>query len=186
MTIKFCIDPGHGCNTAVGGRGRCDPGAIGFNDIRECDLNLSFSFKLKHYLLEAGADVIMTREDDRFITLKDRCVIANNNRSNYFISVHHNASANQAARGSESLVYDLMRVPVINKTIAKTLPKATGFLTRGVKERKNLYVLRRTIMPAILLEIGFISNPREAIMCQNKAFQDKVAKELVESIKKYL
>lgn len=186
MSIKFCIDPGHGCNSATNGEGRCDTGAIGYGGIRECDLNLSLSLKLKYYLEDAGADVIMTRIDDRYVSLKDRCLIANNNRANYFLSIHHNAAANPSARGSEALVYDLMRIPPINKTLAKELPKATKFLTRGIIERKNLYVLRRTTMPALLLEIGFISNPKEAMICKNSAFQDNVAKHLVNSIRKYL
>lgn len=186
MSIKFCIDPGHGCNSATGGTGKCDPGAIGYNGIRECDLNLSLSLKLKYYFEKAGAKIIMTREDDRFVSLKERCLIANNNKVNYFLSIHHNAAANPSARGSEALVYDLMRVPPINKTLAKALPKATKFLSRGIIERKNLYVLRKTIMPALLLEVGFISNPKEATICKNDMFQDHVAEYLVDSIKKYL
>ncbi len=184
MAIKFCIDPGHGCDQTE--NGRKDPGAIGYNGIRECDLNLSFSLKLKKYLEEANATVIMTRTEDKYVSLKERCLIANSNRVDYFISIHHNAAVNPSARGSESLVYDVLRIPPIHKTLAKALPKATGFLPRGIIERKNLYVLRRTMMPAILLEIGFISNPREAVLCQNTQFQDKVAKYLVDSIKKYL
>jgi N-acetylmuramoyl-L-alanine amidase len=88
------LDPGHGGK---------DPGALGKNGTREKDINLVVAFKLKHLLEnELGVRVLMTRSDDRFVSLADRTRFANENDADLFISLHTNASKSRAARGLET------------------------------------------------------------------------------------
>ena len=80
-----------------------------------------------------------------------------------FLSLHTNAAENPAAGGSEALVYAAASPAYrIAETLLGTLTEATGFRNRGVKLRPGLFVLARTPMPAVLLELGFITNPYEA------------------------
>lgn len=91
---RVILDPGHG--------GR-DPGAVGKNGTREKDINLSVALKLKKFLeQELGLTVLMTRSDDRFVSLSDRTRFANDNRADVFISIHTNASQSRSARGLET------------------------------------------------------------------------------------
>lgn len=182
--MLFCIDPGHGGK---------DPGAVGRFVIdgnqrvfRESDANLSFALLLGETLKNKGADIIYTRTDDSYVSLRDRTYTANRARAKYFISVHHNASNNPSARGTESLVYSKTRIPPVLKLMANHLPKATKFLNRGIIERKNIYVLRRTRMSAILFEVGFMSNVREVLAFTDEHFQRQVVNSIVNPIVKYL
>ena len=80
-----------------------------------------------------------------------------------FLSIHTNAAASALVGGSEALVYSLTTPAYrIAEVLLKDLTEAVGFRNRGVKLRPGLYVLRRTPMPAVVLELGFITNPREA------------------------
>lgn len=102
-------------------------------------------------------------------SLSTRTNQANAWGADFFISIHTNASLDTSANGSESLVY---RIPSTAADIARSiqteLTSLTGLRNRGVVARPGLWVLRKTTMPAVLSEIGFLSNPREAaLMNQN-------------------
>ena len=101
-------------------------------------------------------------------SLRARVNDANSWGADYFISIHTNASVSPNARGTEVLVY---RSPSVATNLAEDVLEgvvnASGFPNRGVKQRPGLYVLRNTSMPAILVELGFISNPQEANLMAN-------------------
>ena len=100
LTNKIIIvDPGHGGS---------DPGAVAGN-IKEKDLNLQVAKILTDMLKEAGANVYMTRKDDRYVGLYTRAAIANNLNADLFISIHHNASSNSAAKGVMTLFIHHLR-----------------------------------------------------------------------------
>jgi len=83
--------------------------------------------------------------------------------ADYFISLHTNASELAAATGSEAFVYALgTRAADLAEAMLAGLQESTGLATRGVFARPSLYVLKRTAMPAVLLELGFITNARDA------------------------
>ncbi len=85
-----------------------------------------------------------------------------------FVSLHTNASENESATGSEVLVYRLGSTAAdIAEVVVRNLSRVTGLPNRGVIARPGLYVLRRTTMPAILVELGFITNPRDASLMEN-------------------
>ena len=89
---------------------------------------------------------------------------ANSWGADYFISIHTNASSQKTANGTEVLVYrEPSRAANLAEDILRRVTEITGLNSRGVKERPGLYVLRKTKMPAVLVELGFITNPSDAI-----------------------
>lgn len=169
MPIKIFVDQGHNPRNP-------NAGAEG-NGLREQDITYAVGVALAD-LLEADPnfEVLLSRNSPEEIlgtttaeSLAARVNAANNYGADAFISIHVNASDITQATGSEAYVYsrDSSAVPLA-EDILENLTEATGYPDRGVFPRPTLYVLRRTAMPALLLEIGFISNPGEAeFMSQN-------------------
>ncbi len=166
------------------GHGDHDSGAVGAGGKLEKDLNLSLILKVEQLLKkESGVDVILTRNDDTFVTLTDRAKIANDLGADVFISIHANSAA-ASASGTETYYYK-KQDKALASIIHKHLVSATGFKDRKVKEG-SLSVLRNTKMPAALLEIGFLSNKAEEAAMFKEDFQNKVAQGIVDGIKEYL
>lgn len=157
---RFVVDPGHG---------GWDSGAVGPTGLREKDANLRVATSLRNCLVEyGGAQVRMTRTDDRYLTLAERSQIANNWGAERFISVHHNGSENRAINGTEVYSHtngSWASADMRNKVHAR-LVKMTGLRNLGAKTA-NFAVLRRTNMPAILTEASFITNPYEEARLKN-------------------
>ena len=151
-----CIDPGH--TQAKDTKG--DPGAVNgsyWESVAALDIALSMGEMFKG----AGCKVVYTRmRGAPELTLKRRCEIANKANADVFISIHLNSAENKLATGVETLRYGecSSRTRELAETVQRHLVDATGFKDRGVKIRNNLYVLKHTKMPAILVETGFISN----------------------------
>jgi len=152
--MRIILDPGHG--------GR-DPGAI-FNGKKEKDITLAVAKKI--YWMMADSEVYLTRTDDRFVFLKDRCKFANDLHADYFLSIHCNADSDidgigmPEAKGEELWIYNNS---IKGLKYAEKLKKYIDMIFidepfRGIKKTKNLYVLKYTIAPAGLVEIGFIDN----------------------------
>ena len=168
MAIKIYIDQGHNPNPP-------NTGAEG-NGVREQDISYEVGSSLAR-LLEQNPDfqVRLSRPTrttqlgtSNASSLRARVDDANSWGADYFISIHTNASVSPSATGTEVLVY---RSPSTASNLANDVLQgvvdASGFPNRGVKQRPGLYVLRKTNMPAILVELGFISNPQEAALMSN-------------------
>jgi N-acetylmuramoyl-L-alanine amidase len=172
MAIRIFIDQGHNPQNP-------NAGAEG-NGIREQDVTYAVGRELARLLTSNGNyEVMLSRNDPNEVlgssggeSLGARVRAANEFGADYFISIHTNASEIPSAAGSEAFVYnkDSAAVPLA-ESILDSLEYATGFPRRGVYSRPTLYVLRRTKMPALLVEIGFITNPAEAYLMQTNPGQ---------------
>ncbi len=163
MATKIYIDQGHNPNPP-------NTGAEG-NGYREQDITYAVGQSLATLLRNDGNfEVLLSRPTpttqlgtSNASSLRQRVNEANNWGADYFISIHTNASVSSDARGTEVLVYSSpSRSASLAEDVLEEITEITGFPSRGVKLRPGLYVLRRTNMPAILVELGFISNPYEA------------------------
>lgn len=148
MAATIVIDPGHGGS---------DPGAV-YNGRQEKDDNLRLALAVGRLLEQRGYNVVYTRTEDVFDTPGEKARIANRAGGDYFISFHRNSSpyANTYS-GVETLVFADEGVKgELARSVNEELEKV-GFNNLGVKERTNLTVLKRTQMPAILIEAGFLN-----------------------------
>lgn len=177
MAMKICIDPGHGGK---------DPGAVGPTGIKEKDVALAVALKVAEKLKKAGVNVCMTRNNDTFLELKDRCKIANNFGADYFVSIHCNSATNSSANGTETYCYQLGgKGEALAKAIQEELISTCGRNNRGVKTA-NYYVIKYTSMPAALTELAFISNPTEEKLLASSDFQEKCAAAIANAIARQL
>lgn len=183
--MKICIDPGHGGK---------DPGAVGKKGTKEKDVTLAISKKLK-YVLEDGinAKVVLTRSSDVLpwgdkgvlADLQARCNIANNNNVNIFLSIHCNSSTNINAKGAETYYYKESRYGFrLAFEIQKSIVDLLNLTNRGIKYA-NFYVLKRTKMPAALIECGFISNPAEELLLIDNNFQTQLAMAIADGVSNF-
>ena len=159
MAVKIYIDQGHNpTNPNAGAEG---------NGFREQDLVYRIGILTAQYLRAAGLDVRLSRPTaetqlgtSNASSLAARVNDANAWGADYFISLHANASEITSASGSEAFVYSLgTTARALAETILVQLNNSTGLQNRGVSARPTLYVLRRTAMPATLVELVFITNP---------------------------
>ena len=151
MSKKIVIDPGHGGD---------DNGAA-WGHAEEDDINLSVSYLLRCELEKRRYDVILTRENDRFVHLGARTYLANEIKADLFVSIHCDAFHNITASGMSVHVHPERSdttVGIAGNIIANMAERFSDHRTRGVKE-SNFYVLRETKMPAVLVECEFLSNP---------------------------
>ncbi len=149
---RVIIDAGHGGE---------EPGAM-FNGRREKDDALRLALAIGQILENNGVDVVYTRTTDVFDTPLEKAQIANRSGADYFVSIHRNAMpVPGTGSGATVLVYENAGVPaMLAENIQRNLVQ-TGFNDLGIQERPGLIVLRRTQMPAVLVEAGFIDNPED-------------------------
>ena len=172
--MKWYLDFGHGGK---------DSGAVGTYNTKESDVVLKIGMIIKENLEKHNQQVITTRQDDKYYSLDYRSKKANENKCDYFVSIHMNAATNKLAKGCEVWVYDeKSKVYTLSKNICTNLSKAINTLNRGVKVSKKFSVLRKTKMPALLIEIDFISN--SSVEASLKS--DKYIKDISDSISKSL
>lgn len=167
------------------GHGGSAPGSISITGKKEKAFTLAITQKVEKLLKkEKNIDVIMTRSDDSTVSLNDRAKMANNVKADVFVSIHGNSTTTSSPSGTETL-YTRDTSKKLAQTIHKHLIKATGLKDRDVKPA-NLHVTRETKMPAVLLEIGFLSNKSDESQMFNEDFQNRVAQGIVSGIKEYL
>lgn len=179
------LDPGHGGS---------DPGAIGASGLKEKQITLEISMRVKELLEKEGAKVYMTRTTDKDVyapnasdraELQARVNVAEKHNSDLFLSLHINSSVNKSVGGFSSYYYPKTDNDLkIAKTIQDKFAKNFGVDNLGVRQA-NFYVVKRCSMPATLLEMCFISNPKEEKLMKSKWFQKKTARLIVEGVKNY-
>jgi len=213
------IDPGHGGD---------DTGAQGPSGLAEKDVTLDVAKRLKARIeSEMDAQVILTRDADRTMTLDDRTAIANHNRADLFVSIHANASRRGNARGAETyflsyqatddesravaaienntlgleegvqkngnlemILWDLAQSAflkessVLAEMVQENLNDALDIANRGIKQAP-FRVLMGATMPAILIEVAFITSPEEEKRLKDPAFKDRVSGAIFDSVRKF-
>lgn len=171
------VDAGHGGN---------DQGAAGRHSL-EKDINLKVARRVCKRIRKKckGVEVIQTRPDDEFVTLDDRADMANFFGADLFISIHSN-SARGWAEGTETFIHPSARGSR-SERMARLIEQEYvrhGRKSRGVKTA-NFAVLRGTRMPAVLTELGFISNRREERFMKSRKGQKRLARSISDAFVRY-
>lgn len=158
MPYTIMLDAGHG--------GR-DPGAV-YNGRQEKDDTLALTLAVGELLQERGLDVLYTRTTDVYESPYQKAMEANQAGADFFISIHRNSSPEpNTYSGVESLVYDKSGIKLEMAENINEQLEAVGFTNLGVKERPGLVILRRTRMPAVLVELGFINSDTDNMLFDN-------------------
>ncbi|WP_288250130.1 N-acetylmuramoyl-L-alanine amidase [uncultured Prochlorococcus sp.] len=177
--FEVVIDPGHGGP---------DPGAIGIGGIRETDVVLEVSKIVRNLLSEKGVKVRLTRTNEVDLDLPPRVSIANNTDADIFVSIHANASRGKRRdiNGLETFYYRGWRGRLLAKRIQKQILRVSpGSPDRGVKQGR-FYVIKNTRMPAVLVEIGFLTGRLDARRLEKITHRKRLAYAIAKGILEYL
>ena len=168
---RIALDAGHGGS---------DPGAV-YKGRQEKDDTLDLTLAVGDILKKNGIDVYYTRTTDEYETPFKKATDANNSGADLFVSIHRNSSENpNQYSGVDTLVYsDTGLKAEVARNINNQLEDA-GFKNLGVDERKNLVVLKRTKMPAVLVEVGFINNDKDNYLFDEEF--DSIAQAIADGI----
>lgn len=182
---KICIDPGHGGE---------DPGAIGPTGVTEKAITLKISKEVQRLLEDAGAKVIMTRTTDTEVSskhkqatdideLQARCDVANKAKADVFVCIHMDSFSSKSANGTTGYYY--VKGSAASRRLAtniqQNLVSKIKTESRGVKTC-NFYVVKHTNMPATLIEVAFVSNPKEEKLLYSDNGAKKAALGIVQGI----
>src|SRR5216117_2836087 len=144
-------------------------------------MTLDVAQRLRNVLEASGYHVVMTRDSDVFVPLGTRVAIANSYRNAIFVCVHFNATKRMGASGIETYFYSrdsLQLASAIHYYVTGGAPSGN----RGVR-RRGYYVLRKTSIPAVLVECGFLTNPTEAAYAQSASYRQKLAEEIAAGVR---
>ena len=179
------IDSGHGGD---------DPGKIGINQAKEKDVNLKIAKKVKKRLKKEGWKVVMTREEDVMLgdaekgnrkihDMKARVELINKTMPAMAVSIHQNSYQEAEIRGAQVFYYSHSQD---GKRMAETMQRALLMAdeenTRQAKGNDTYYLLKRTEVPTIIVECGFLSNPQEAEKLTEDGYQKKLAQAITSGI----
>ena len=177
--IYVVIDPGHGGP---------DPGAIGIGGLRETDVVLDVSKRVKKLLSNKGVMVKLTRNNEFDLDLAPRVSIANKTYADIFVSIHANASRGKRRdiNGLETFYYSGWRGRLLAKKIQKQIMKVSpGSPDRGVRQGRY-FVIKNTRMPAVLVEIGFLTGRLDARRLEKAIHRKRIAYAITKGILEYL
>jgi len=174
------------------GHGGIEPGAIS-EGVDEKNLNLDIANRLNILLTAAGVKTYMTRTDDSYVDLYDRSGLANNLNADLFISIHNNAQDDTSMTGSMTLYYPSdarakngLTPKGLATIIQNELTSDLGTRDLGIIQRPGLAVLRTTNMPAIITEVGYMTNHNQLIKLETEDFRQNAAESLEKGVLKAL
>jgi len=174
------------------GHGGIDPGTSG-NGLVEKDVNLDIALKLNEALKKAGIETYMTRTTDEYNDLKEVIQTINRMNPDIVVSIHCDWFEDSSTNGTTTLYYSTKTKKQGNMTdmefaqiIHGELMKAIGSNDRGIIQRTNLGLLKQTKMPSVIIEMGFLSSPKDAALLSSDEFRQKAAEGIAEGVKKAL
>ena len=184
------VDPGHG---------GMDPGKIGINDVEEKEINLEISLMLRDKLEKQGIQVVMTRETDQGLydedssnkkvqDLQRRVELIHEEQPVCVVSIHQNSYPDASVKGAQVFYYEdstdgkKLAEELQNALIAQVDPENH----RQEKGNTTYYLLERTDVPLVICECGFLSNPEEAELLTDQAYQETLTDAIVSGILEYL
>lgn len=170
---KVVIDAGHGGT---------DAGAIG-GGTYEKDITLDVAKRVEDLLKKSGFAVLMTRPNDAYVSLQDRVAMSENYNPDIFVSIHVNSSVRPEITGVETHYYHQESM-TLAQTVHSSLASAVDSPNRGLFKSK-FYVINHTTAPAILVEIGFISNSAERAQLVGEKRKQATAKAIADGVKNY-
>ncbi|HBG49857.1 MAG TPA: hypothetical protein DDW90_10235 [Cyanobacteria bacterium UBA9971] len=165
------------------GHGGQEPGAIRAGNY-EKNITIDITQRVKTYLKQSGINVIMTREEDETVSLKQRAAITNTEDPDAFVSIHVNSSENSGVRGLETYYFTPQSKALAQSVHAK-LVNYINSTDRGIRTAR-FYVIRNTAVPAILAEVGYLSNDSERYSILTEERKNATAKAIAEGILNYL
>lgn len=179
------LDPGHGGS---------DPGKVGANAVEEKNVNLQIAMKTKKLLEKEGVRVIMTRDGDQDLAgdsdhnrkvqdMKARVKLINDAMPALTVSIHQNSYQDPAVKGAQVFYYshskEAERAAEILKQALLTVEESGS---REKKAADSYYLLKKTEVPVVIVECGFLSNPEEAKRLTDSSYQKKLAKAVAQGI----
>jgi N-acetylmuramoyl-L-alanine amidase len=180
--ILVTIDPGHGGK---------DPGAIGLNELREVDVILPIALRVAKILEAKGIATQLTRDSDYFVGLDERVNMSRQAGASIFVSIHANSIDNRPdVNGLETYHYHrgLELATSVHRKVLELMnddPRQEALLDRGVRSARFL-VLRKSEIPAILVEVGYLTSPTESPKLADAAYRDRMAEAIAQGILDYL
>ena len=187
---KVVIDAGHG---------GFDSGKVGVGEILEKEVNLAIAQKLRTYLETAGVEIIMTRESDAGLydegesnkkqqDMKRRCQMINESGADLAVSIHQNSNTQESVYGPQVFYYETSQM---GKQLAGILQEHLNTVLkierpREIKANDTYYILKKTQIPTVIAECGFLSNSTEAELLTQDAYQQQVAEAIGGGILQFL
>lgn len=172
------IDPGHG---------GADPGAVGINGIQEKNIVFSISTQVVQQLRRKGINAVLTRKGDQEIDLAPRVATAARIKADVFVSIHANAisMSRPDINGLETYYYASAQGRRLAKAIHNRILRSTNMRDKGVRQAR-FYVIRRTKMPAVLVETGFVTGAQDAARFASSSGRTQIAEAIAQGIIDYI
>ena len=183
------LDPGHGGK---------DPGKVGADEELEKDINLAISLKVREKLEEDGMEVVMTREEDVMLSdgdadnkkledLNSRIDIINEQQPAIAVSIHQNSYSDPAVRGAQVFYFTHSdKGKQAAEALQKELLEFDQENTRDIKANDTYYLLKKTEVPTVIVECGFLSCPWEAELLTDEAYQEELAGAIAKGIESWV
>ena len=181
--VVVVIDAGHGGH---------DPGKVGVNDALEKDINLQIAEKVKKYLEKNEIEVVMTREDDvmedtKLEDMKKRVALINKTKPVITVSIHQNSYSDPNVKGAQVFFFTGSEVSKEAASLMQEeLRKIDSENIRQIKGNNEFYMLKKTEVPTIIVECGFLSNPGEAEKLVSEEYQEQIAQAICSGIMTWL
>lgn len=181
--VVVVIDAGHGGH---------DPGKVGVNDALEKDINLQIAEKVKKYLEKNEIEVVMTREDDvmedtKLEDMKKRVALINKTKPVITVSIHQNSYSDPNVKGAQVFYFTGSEVSKEAASLMQEeLRKIDSENIRQIKGNNEFYMLKKTEVPTIIVECGFLSNPGEAEKLVSEEYQEQMAQAICSGIMTWL